>query len=175
MLLAGFAGAALAQNTNDPPRPTGGKSDWEIQQEEREWTEGPVALPAYPKREDLLEFQVSAASRFRFYVDSASLSVGKDGVVRYTLVARSPAGAENVTREGIRCKAGTYRIYAYGRSDGRWTERITDWRAIEPKSVQRWHHALWREYFCPQRVPIYDVAEGLDALRRGGHPHAGHN
>jgi hypothetical protein len=148
------------------------KTDWEIEQERREWREGEVRLPAYPKRDDLIEFQVSAASDFRFFVDSASLSVGRDGVVRYTLVARSPTGAENVSHEGIRCHAGTYRIYAFGRGDGRWSERATDWRAIEPKSVQRWHNALWREYFCPQRVPIADAAEGLDALRRGGHPHA---
>ncbi len=118
---------------------------------------------------------MSAASDFRFFVDRASLSVGKDGVVRYTLVARSPLGAENVSFEGIRCREGTYRVYAFGRSDGRWTERATGWRRIEPKSVQRWHSALWREFFCPQRVPINDAAEGLEALRLGGHPHAGHN
>jgi hypothetical protein len=31
---------------------------------------------------------------------------------------------------------------------------------------------LWREYFCPHAIAIDDTAEGIDALRRGGHPHA---
>ena len=149
------------------------KSDWELEQEERSWTEGSFQLPAYPKGEDLIEFYVSAATEFKFFIDPASLSVSPDVVVRYTLLARSPSGAENVTYEGIRCKAGVYRIYAYGRTGGNWTTRASDWRPIEHKSVQRWHQALWREYFCPQKIPIYDAAEGLDALRRGGHPNSG--
>lgn len=147
------------------------KSDWELEQERRNWREREVRLPAYPKPEGLLEFQVSAASGFRFFVDRASISVGDDGVVRYTLVARSSAGADNVSYEGIRCQAGTYRVYAYGdRSAGAWSQRESDWRPIEQKTLNRQHHALWREYFCPHRVPIADAAEGLDALARGGHP-----
>lgn len=149
------------------------KTDWELEQEERGWTEGRIQLPAYPKGDDLVEFYVSAATEFKFFVDRASLSVSPDGVVRYVLLARSPSGVENVTYEGIRCKTGVYRIYAYGRAGGNWAPRASDWRPIEQQSAQRWRHALWREYFCPQKVPIYDVAEGLDALRRGGHPDSG--
>jgi len=148
------------------------KSDWEIEQERRDWTEGEFTLPAYPKRDDLLEFYVSASTDFRFFIDRQSVSVSPDGVVRYTLLARSPSGAENVTYEGIRCRTGAYRVYAYGRAGGKWTERASDWRTIEQKTVQRSHHALWREYFCPHRVPIFDAAEGIDALGRGGHPNA---
>lgn len=36
-----------------------------------------------------------------------------------------------------------------------------------PRSVQRWHNELYREYFCPQREPIASAAEGLQALRTG--------
>ena len=148
------------------------KSDWEIEVERRGWKEGEYKLPPPPKADDLIEFFVSSATDFRFFVDPQSLSVGKDGVVRYTLVARSPSGAENVTYEGIRCSEGRLRVYAYGRPGGGWSERDSEWRPIEPKTVQRWHNALWREYFCPMKVPIFDPAEGIDALRRGGHPDA---
>jgi hypothetical protein len=144
------------------------KSDWELEQEERNWREGEVRVPSYPKAENLIEFFVSAASSFRFFIDRASLSVGKDGVVRYTLVARSPSGAENVSYEGIRCRTGIYKVYARGRSDGTWSERPGDWRAIEPKSVQRWHNELRRDYFCHQNMPIHDAREAIEALRRGG-------
>lgn len=128
-----------------------------------------VALPAYPGERELIEFFVAATSEFRFFIDPASISVGNDGVVRYTLVARSAAGAQNVSFEGMRCRTGEMRIYALGR-DGGWVKSPGDWRAIQPRSVQRWHNALYREYFCPQKEPIASRQEGIESLRRGGHP-----
>jgi hypothetical protein len=148
----------------------GPKSDWERKHEGRLLPAGEAApLPPYPQRAELVEFFVAATSAFRFFIDAASLSVGPDGVVRYVLVARSPAGVENVSFEGMRCASGEVRIYAVGR-DGAWAGKPGEWRAIEPRSVQRWHNALYHEYFCPQKQPIGSAREGVDALRRGGHP-----
>jgi hypothetical protein len=145
------------------------KSDWERSHEGRLTpSEETLVLPAYPRERELIEFFVAAASEFRFFVDASSISV-VGGEVRYTLVARSSAGAENVSYEGMRCNSGEVRIYALGRG-GAWSGTPGEWRAIQPRSVQRWHHALQREYFCPQREPIARREEGVDALRRGGHP-----
>jgi CNP1-like family len=146
------------------------KSDWERQHEGRlQPAEESVVLPAYPKEPQLVEFFVAATSEFRFFVDSASIAVGRDGVVRYTLVARSAAGVENVSYEGMRCTTGEVRIYALGRG-GAWTGKPGEWRTMQSRSVQRWHNALHREYFCPQKESIVSPQEGIDALRRGGHP-----
>ncbi|MEK6245335.1 MAG: CNP1-like family protein [Pseudomonadota bacterium] len=157
--------ASLAASQANPP-----KSDWELEQEKRDFKEAEITLPATPMGE-LIEFFVSAASNFRFFIDPRSLSVGADDVVRYTLVARSPSGAETVSYEGMRCNGGTYKVYAFV-NGGVWSRSRgnPDWRPIEPKSVQRWHPALRREYFCPFDVRISTAAEGLDYLRRGGHP-----
>ena len=47
----------------------------------------------------------------------------------------------------------------------------SDWQAIEPQGkVQRWHNVLRDEYFCPKGDHHRDAGEGMDALRRGGHP-----
>ena len=146
------------------------KSDWEIEYEKRNRKEAEVVLPAFPKSEDFIEFAVSAASDFHFYIDKASISVAKDGVVRYTLIARSPAGVENVSYEGIRCEDGSYRIYAYGSSNRAWRAVSQPWRPIQINTVQRWHQVLRREYFCPINTIIHDAAEGIDALKRGGNP-----
>ena len=162
LLLCACAGAAAQ-----------GQSDWEREQGRRQWTEGAVTLPATPQPANLLPFFVSAASDFRFFVDGASLSVGKDGVVRYTLVARSPQGVENVSYEGMRCESREVRGYATRRADGSWSRRDTPWRRILPRNAQRWHNALAAEYFCPGKAAIQDAAEGVEALRRGGHPRAG--
>src|SRR3712207_7049810 len=47
---------------------------------------------ALPKPENLLTFETGPLSTHRFAVDGKSLSVGSDGVVRYSLVATSSGG-----------------------------------------------------------------------------------
>ncbi len=160
-----------AQNTNDPRQQsvTTGKSDWEREQERRDLKEGEVKLPAAPKAASLIEFFPSSASSFRFFIDADSLNLGRDGVVRYTLVARSANGYDNVTYEGMRCDTNSVKIYAYGNA-GAWSRSDSDWKPIEGRSVQRWHNELRSRYFCPIGVTILTTAEGLNALRRGGHP-----
>jgi hypothetical protein len=126
-------------------------------------------LPEYPREERLVPFFVSSASSFKFFIDAPSLSTGTDGVVRYALVVRSAAGAESITYEGMRCATGEVRIYATG-VGGKWSSAAGAWRRIEPRSVQRWHNALYQEYFCPLGEPIRSAREGVNALRGGDHP-----
>ena len=144
------------------------KSDWEREHETRLLpSEEHVVPPAYPREKQLIEFSVAAASEFRFFIDSASLSVEKD-VVRYVLVARSPSGVENVSFEAIRCP-DMYRIFAVG-DGGKWSERAGAWQPIQSRTALGWPSVLARQFFCPHRDPIQSVAEGVDALRRGAHP-----
>ena len=162
------AGSVQAQPVPVESRSSNQKSDWELEQERLNWKESGIKLPAYPKTEELVEFFVSGATNFRFYIDPASVAPGPDGVVRYTLIARSPSGVANVSFEGIRCTTNSYKLYALG-NEGRWSVRESEWRAIEPRSVQRWHLELRTRYFCPGNVPIYTAAEGVAFLRRGGY------
>jgi hypothetical protein len=73
---------------------------------DKPWVELAAQLPPYPQTENLLEFNVSSATRNRHYVDAASISVGSDKVVRYTVVIESAGGARNVSFEGMRCATG---------------------------------------------------------------------
>jgi hypothetical protein len=158
-----FLGNAIAQP----------KSDWEIKMETRDWQETEIKLPAYPKAEDLLPFEASAASTFRFFVDGQSIVAGRDGAVRYTLVARSASGAENVSFNGLRCKTNAHKVYATGRQDKTWSPvPNSEWKALEVKTVTRQHIALMRDFFCPAGSPILTREEGVAALRQGIHPHA---
>ena len=146
------------------------KSDWERSHEQRlSPSENELSIPGYPRERDLIEFFVAATSEFRFFVDANSIAVGSDGIVRYTLVARSPTRVENVTYEGMRCAPSELRIYALGRSR-EWTVTRADWRAMDPRDMQPWHRALYREYFCPHREPIASRQQAVYSLRRGGHP-----
>ncbi|MGA7985271.1 MAG: CNP1-like family protein, partial [Burkholderiales bacterium] len=74
--------------------------------------------------------------------------------------------------EGLRCRDGEYKIYATGSGNGTWLDtRGPRWRPVE-QGAGSWHKTLANDYFCPMREPIRTVAEGFDALRRGGNPRA---
>jgi len=175
LLFALIAGVAAAQRTNNPGEVSGPQQERHLSDEDerRGRQEGAVTLPAWPKNENLIEFYAGNTTSFRFFIDAASVSVGSDRVVRYTLIARSSSGVVNVSYEGIRCETGSYKVYAFG-NDGRWSPRDSEWRDIEPKSVARWHQELRANYFCLGRTgTIFTAKEGLDALRRANGPAVG--
>ena len=147
-------------------------SDWERQNRKNEPTEEAVQPPAYPSSGTLIEYQVADADGFRFFVDGATLSIAKDGIVRYVLVAKSPGGVQNVTYEGMRCANGGQRIFAFGRPDGTWSLSRAGWRSLSASGAQPRHVVLYRDFFCPQGEPIRDSGEGVRALQDGGHPFA---
>ncbi|HEV8520463.1 MAG TPA: CNP1-like family protein [Burkholderiales bacterium] len=129
------------------------RSDMEDEEaDKKSWRELEVKLPPYPKSANIIAFDVSAASSNRFYIDPDSISVGSDGVVRYTVVVRSQSGAENISYEGIRCETREQKYYAFGRRDGTWANaRSSEWRYIEPKDINRQHGVLYLDYFCPDK------------------------
>lgn len=140
---------------------------------EKPWAEIEAQLPPYPREENLLPFYVSAMTENRFFVDAASLGIGKDGVVRYTLVVKSAAGALNVSFEGIRCASQESKLYTFGRSGGTWSRaRAVKWQPIEYKERNRHHHVLYDDFFCPRGIIVRDAKEAIDALKRGSHPAA---
>ncbi|HRP23676.1 MAG TPA: CNP1-like family protein [Thauera sp.] len=113
------------------------------------WEEDEVLMPPPMDAARLRAFYVSATTPNQFFVDEGSVSVGADGVVRFTLVVRTPGGAENVSFEGIRCATGERRLYASGRADGEWVAaRNSVWQPIVDNTYNRPRAALAWEYFC---------------------------
>ncbi|HQR05126.1 MAG: CNP1-like family protein [Proteobacteria bacterium] len=141
--------------------------------EEEGWKEEKVALPAPPQDASLIAVAMGPLSTHRVFVDDKSLSVGQDGVVRYTLVVRTAGGATNISYEGIRCGTLEYRVYALGGPQGAWSlVHDSAWKPIENRGINRQRAVLSRDFFCPAGESIRSAAEGLDALRRGRHPKA---
>ena len=101
---------ALAAHADDPK--TWDNSDVWNRFEDKfddsaKWQEVRQQLPAYPKPEHFIPIVLGARSSNHFYVDYPSVSVGTDGVVRYSMVVESPSGARTVNFEGIRCATGS--------------------------------------------------------------------
>jgi hypothetical protein len=135
---------------------------------EKPWKELSAQLPAYPQAANLVEFDVSSATRNRHFVDTASISVGEDKVVRYTVVIEAAGGAKNVSFEGIRCETGERRLYAYGQPDGTWSKaRSAGWEPIKFRSLLSYHKALYEDHFCPRGINIQDPREAVRSLRKG--------
>ncbi|MCF7977957.1 MAG: CNP1-like family protein [Chromatiaceae bacterium] len=138
------------------------------------WKEGAVSLPAWPKDVDLIEIRLDRPDAlFTYSIDRASLATGRDGVVRYTIVAEAGSGARNVTFEGIRCTPnGAYRIYAFGH--GRAFKLATggdDWQPIGASASDAVRKELWRHYLCvPRLFKPRPARDQLRMLRSGRVP-----
>lgn len=149
-----------------------GDFEYDFDEDKKPWQEVQAQLPAYPRAENLVPFEVSAASRNRYYIDDVSLSVGEDGVVRYTVVVRTPGGAENVSFEGMRCENGERKLYAFGRPDGKgggdWSRnRRARWEPIQARQATSYHRALFYHYLCTVEGKG-DLAAIRRYLRQGG-------
>lgn len=140
---------------------------------EKDWVELQTQLPAYPETGNLLEFNVGPTSTHRYYVDATSINVGKDGVIRYTLVVKSAQGAENATFEGIRCETREKKRYALGRNDRTWVQpRVSEWQRLENITQDYAQRELSKYYFCPRGLIVGSPEEAIQALKAGAHPKA---
>jgi hypothetical protein len=142
--------------------------DSEFDEDKKPWSEIEAQLPPPPKPENLIAFDAGGATPHRFYIDAAALSVGEDGIVRYTMVVKTAGGATNVSFEGIRCATQEQKLYAVGRGDGKWIRaRDTQWRRVEYKDLNRHHGVLYSDFFCPERhVRMVTAKQILEALKR---------
>ena len=165
LLLAPLAAQAAGPHVLNP----GYESGSNFIDDSRPWEELAASLPAYPKKENLVAFNVSSATANTFMVDMASISVGSDKVIRYTVVIDSPRGARTINYEGMRCDPAEYKIYGFGQPDGKWTENTrAKWEPFKQRSLLSYHKALFEDHFCPGGITINDAREGIRNLKRGG-------
>jgi hypothetical protein len=132
------------------------------------WVEEEIKLPPFPKPDSLIQFEASGASSNQSFIDADSISTGKDGVVRYTLVIKGQSGGQNVSYEGIRCETREQKYYASGRPDGRWMNaRAPQWKRIEYRELNRQHWVLYADYFCSDRKYTRAPKDVIQRLRFG--------
>ncbi len=169
LFIVGLAGGLQAQERPfldevDPMQATRERA------EEFEWQESRAGLPEFPRPEDLLEFDVDKAEDpFRYFIDTASIELGEDQVLRYTLVIRSERGGENIFYEGMRCETLEYKVYAYGSPSRKVFQRAPDsgWQDVRAERHQRHHRDLFDFYLCLHGMPR-TKDQVLDAITRPG-------
>ena len=135
------------------------------------WKEMGITPPAYPAAAGLIKFP-SSWTTSTVLIDGATLTIGSDNVVRYTLVIKTAGGAENVTYEGLRCETGQIRVYAFGRRDQTWVPaRVSEWKPVQDTRINRHHFEFWRDVFCDGKV-TEPRAQILKHVQRGGRERA---
>ncbi len=118
------------------------------------WKEGATNLPDYPADKDLIEVAGPPTYRnYKYLVDEKSLQVGADDVVRFTLVIRSPNGADNVMYDGLRCSTSEIKNYAYGSTDKQGKKVFYPrskplWKPISETGVMGYSKVFAINYFC---------------------------
>jgi hypothetical protein len=128
------------------------------------WKEVAYALPAAPVASNLRDLRLNQISFGTFQFDVASLSVGADGVIRYTLVAQGRGGATSTTFEGIRCKTGERRMYASMGKTGEWRPLTRSVWVPIGAGVNNPRAALASNFFCDGEAPAFSVAQILSRL-----------
>ena len=165
LLLPGWSGAQVPVES-DPriEEQTRGITSYEDEQ----WVEGSFELPAYPDDDALLPVPgQSVASGLEVFLDPASISIGDDGVSRYTVVLVSRRGARNVIYEGLRCSAVSHRVYAFGDGRGGFGKLQEErWERLKPQSgTYGYRYVLARSIICDQYNRARTPAE-VDAQLR---------
>jgi hypothetical protein len=131
-----------------------------------------VVLPPLPKDQDLLRFDVFPRTALEYFVDATSIALPGEGIVRFTVVART-ASAANVSYEGFRCITREHKIYARGSRGGAWTmTKDPGWEPISDRSTPMYRRELYWNFLCPAKHAVSSPREGADALRYGRHPNA---
>jgi len=146
--------------------------EYDFDDNAKAWKEIQSQLPPYPQAQNLVEFHVSSATNNRYYIDYNAISVGGDGVVRYTVLIRSPAGAETVNFEGMRCETGERKLYAFGRQDGKgggeWSRnRYAKWELIPARQASSHQRELFFLYLCAVET-AGDLEKIRYAVKHGG-------
>lgn len=123
------------------------ESDFE--EEIKPWNELQASLPGAPKEENLIRLDTGPAARNAYFIDRHSVRADSDGVVRYSILVKSSAGASTVNFEGMRCASGEWKLYAFGRPDGSWARNSrATWAPIKDRETAGYHRELFYHYFC---------------------------
>lgn len=116
---------------------------------EYRWKETGAALPAFPRDENLISVPMPPVYTIKVYMDEKSLSLGEDGVARFTLVVESSSRVRNVFHEGLRCDTREYKIYAFGTSDNLFEPmKQPRWERIPQHVINAHRSQLLRHYVC---------------------------
>lgn len=144
--------------------------------EDPDWREVEAPPPPALRTQGLIPLDIPGAT-LRFGIDPQSITVGRDRVVRYVVVATSSTGTVNGFYEGIQCEGGLVKVYARHNPDSGWVPaRSAEWQPIHSTANTRHSLHIARNGVCqgrgvngtPRQI-ISDLRAPVDTrFERGG-------
>ena len=140
------------------------------------WKESGDNLPDYPQKGDLLEVDGPPTHRnYQYFIDEKSLTTGADGVVRFSIVIRSPGGVDNVMYDGIRCTTEQIKHYAYGSMDMDGNKKLilkqnSNWQGFRSVGVTGYAPILNDYYLCGHNGASLKRHEIIQNIKYGKGP-----
>ena len=109
-----------------------------------------ITFPQAPRKADLIPLDSELTDRrYEYFIDRASISMGGDQVLRYTVVLQSDSGARNVFYEGISCATSEFKTYAYATQSGEFRPMTSaSWRKLSTTAPYDYRRLLAQRYVC---------------------------
>ncbi|MDP2368963.1 CNP1-like family protein [Rhodoferax sp.] len=128
-----------------------------------DWQESDAPLAPAFSDTGLVPIAMPANAALQYGVDPNTLTITRDGVVRYVMVASSTTGVRNVMYEGIRCASSEVKTYARQNAAGQWAPvSEPQWRPLQGGNAVTAHAmALARQGVCSGRTVGADSAGAL--------------
>jgi hypothetical protein len=115
------------------------------------WQEVAPAQPPALKLDKLVPVEVTG-SALRFGVQPESVTIDRDGVVRYVVASTSTSGAVNASYEGIRCVTAEVKVHARHNPETGWTMvKDAAWQPVQGNAAHRHSLAIARHGACVGR------------------------
>lgn len=154
VFLLSMTGNCFAQSNTDPFAKPG-------------FSEDVLQFPKeLPKQENLRFFRPSAETQLKFAVDSKSLRIGKDGVLRYVVVISNPSGTQQVKFEGIRCETFEYKVFGTLQENNEWkSSPNSEWKRIPNQGYNQYQATLGRTGFCAGESANSNFNQIFETLR----------
>lgn len=141
-------------------------------EDEKPAAEAQVPPPPYPRNSDLAEFKLRNPTSNRFLVDTSSITVGKDAIIRFVLVIRTSGDETSVRFSGVRCSDREWKDYAFADADKKWkVDPNAQWRPIQELRYNNYQDTLYGDFFCLGRgvwssgKPVGDARKLAKLLR----------
>lgn len=129
-----------------------------------DWKEEEAPPPPALRTRGLIPVDV-VGTNLKFGVDPDSITIGKDGVVRYVVVATSGTGAVNGIYEGLKCNTGEVKVYARHNPDTGWVPARGEWRNVYQIANTRYSLAIAKSGACKEHAPNGSPAQIVQDLR----------
>jgi hypothetical protein len=129
------------------------------------WAEMEVPAPPAFSTAKLVDIDMGPNVALSFGIDPAAASIGKDGVVRYVVVAQSRGGASTAMYEGIKCDTGQVKTYARY-NDNKWSLTSNpEWRSLFNNAAYRHALALAKQGACSNTSPPRSIKEMVSDMK----------